>query len=301
MQQVEGLNINKNLKETGAFKNISSDRDSKEQVAVKKKRGFMFYLSIYRKILVQDLKSKMSYRADFIISTVGMIMTNLSGFVTFMILFHNFPSINGWDYYHMLFLYGFSLIALTPVQCFFDNNWNLRFMVRSGDFIKYCFRPINVFFYFISEVFDVKGLGQFAFGLGTFIYAWYHIGIPVTAVTIAQAVLFLMTASLFMIAIMNASAATCFWIINSGYVMVIMFRFKDYAKYPASIFSGFFNVLFTFIIPIAFIAYYPGLVLLRPDNIPLLSKLSPIIGIAFFWLSYKFWILGARKYNGTGS
>ena len=125
-----------------------------------RKRGLKFYARMYRKILVQDLKSKMSYRADFVISTFGMIMTNLSGFVTFMILFHNFPTINGWDYHHMLFLYGFSLVALTPVQCFFDNNWNLRFMVQSGDFIKYCFRPINVFFYFISEVFDVKGLGQ---------------------------------------------------------------------------------------------------------------------------------------------
>ena len=145
----------------------------------KKTRGFSFYADIYRKILVQDLKTKMSYRADFIISTIGMIMVNLSGFVTFLILFRNFPTINGWDYYHMLFLYGFSLVALTPVQCFFDNNWNLRFMVTSGDFIKYCFRPVNVFFYFMSEVFDVKGLGQLAFGIGTLIYAWAHIGITV--------------------------------------------------------------------------------------------------------------------------
>ena len=60
------------------------------------KRGLGFYLSIYRKILVQDLKSKMSYRADFIISTIGMIVSNLVGFVTFYILFSNFPSINGW-------------------------------------------------------------------------------------------------------------------------------------------------------------------------------------------------------------
>ena len=34
-----------------------------------KKRGFGFYLSIYKKILIQDLKSMMSYLADFIIST----------------------------------------------------------------------------------------------------------------------------------------------------------------------------------------------------------------------------------------
>ena len=266
-----------------------------------KKRGFKFYADIYRKILVQDLKTKMSYRADFVISTIGMIMTNLSGFVTFMILFNNFPSINGWDRYHMLFLYGFSLVALTPVQCFFDNNWNLRFMVTSGDFIKYCFRPVNVFFYFMSEVFDVKGLGQLAFGVGTLIYSWHHIGIPVTAMAIVKLILFLITASLFMIAIMNAAAATCFWIKNSGYVMVIMFRFKDFSKYPSSIFSGIFKVLFTFVIPIAFVAYYPSLVILQPDNVPLLTWLSPLLGVLFFYLSYKFWMLGVRKYDFTGS
>jgi len=266
-----------------------------------KKRGLKFYLSIYRKILVQDLKTKMSYRADFIISTFGMIMTNVAGFVTFMILFGNFPTINGWDYYHMLFLYGFSLVALTPVQCFFDNNWNLRFMVQSGDFIKYCFRPVNVFFYFMSEVFDVKGLGQLVFGVGTIAFAWYHIGIPVTFLAIAKLIVFLLAASLFMIAIMNAAAATCFWIKGSGYVMVIMFRFKDFAKYPASIFNSVFKVIFTFIIPIAFVAYYPSLVILEPDNVPLLAWLSPALGLVFFYLSYRFWMLGVRKYDFTGS
>ena len=103
-----------------------------DNTIIRKKRGFRFYISIYRKILVQDLKSKMAFRADFIISTFGMILTNVAGFITFMILFHNFPSINGWDYYQMMFLYGFTLIALTPVQCFFDNNWQLRIQVYSG-------------------------------------------------------------------------------------------------------------------------------------------------------------------------
>ena len=269
--------------------------------AIVKRRGLGFYLRIYRKILIQDLKSKMAYRTDFIISTIGMIISNLTGFLSFAILFRNFSSINGWNVNEMLFLYGFSLIALTPVQCFFDNNWNLRFMVRSGEFIKYCFRPINIFFYFISEVFDIKGLGQLAFGIGTLIYAWHGLAIPVTPLVILELVVFLFAASLFMIAIMNFAAATCFWIINSGYVMVIMFRFKDYAKYPASIFNGFFRILFTFVIPIAFIAYYPSLAVLRPENVPLLTWLSPLIGLVFFYLSYKFWMLGARKYDGTGS
>jgi ABC-2 type transport system permease protein len=266
-----------------------------------KKRTLGFYLRIYGKILIQDLKSKMSYRSDFIISLIGMIFTNISGFVSFWILFRNFPSINGWSYYEMLFLYGFSLVSLTPVQCFFDNNWSLRMYVYSGDFIKYCFRPINLFFYYQSEVFDIKGLGQLAFGIGTIIYSWGKLGLAVTPLALIKMVIFLLTASLIMIALQNASAATCFWIQNSFYVMDLVFRFKDYARYPITIFSPVFRFLFTFVMPIAFIAYYPSLVILRPDQVPILSYISPVIGIVFFIASYKLWMFGATRYSGTGS
>lgn len=268
---------------------------------MKKRKGLRFYFRIYRKILAQDLKSKMSYRSDFIISIIGMIFTNISGFITFWILFQNFPSINGWGYYEMMFLYGFSLVSLTPVQCLFDNNWQLRIHVYSGDFIKYCFRPINLFFYFQSEVFDIKGLGQLAFGVGTLVYAWTHMTLPFTALMLLKLIVYLITASLVMIALQTAAAATCFWIQNSFYVLDLAFRFRDYAKYPITIFNPVFRFIFTFIMPIAFIAYYPSLVILRPDAVPILSWLSPIFGIVFFVIAYKIWMFGAMRYSGTGS
>ncbi|MBR4223182.1 MAG: ABC-2 family transporter protein [Oscillospiraceae bacterium] len=264
-------------------------------------KGLTYYLRIYFKILAQDLKSKMSYRADFIISTIGMIFTNIAGFVGFWILFRNFPSIKDWTYYEMLFLYGFSLVSLTPVQCLFDNNWKLRQYVYSGDFIKYCFRPINLFFYYQSEVFDIKGLGQLAFGIGTLVYSAVKLGIAFTPLMILKLIVFLTTASLIMIALQNAGAATCFWIQNSFYVLDLAFRFKDYAKYPITIFNKFFRFIFTFVMPIAFIAYYPSLVILRPDESHILSWLSPLVGVAFFLVSYKIWMYGAMKYSGTGS
>ena len=266
-----------------------------------KRKGLRFYLRIYFKILAQDLKSKMSYRADFIISTIGMIFTNISGFVSFWILFRNFPSINGWTYHEMLFLYGFSLISLTPVQCLFDNNWSLRQYVYSGDFIKYCFRPINMFFYFQSEVFDIKGLGQLAFGIGTLIYSWNKIGLAFTPLILLKMLVFLLTASLIMISLQNTAAAACFWIQNSFYLLDLAYRFRDYAKYPITIFSPVFRFIFTFVMPVAFIAYYPSLVILRPDEVPVLSWLSPLIGIIFFCISYKIWMYGASRYSGTGS
>lgn len=264
-------------------------------------RGLRFYLKIYKKILAQDLKSKLSYRADFIISTIGMIFTNISAFISLWILFKSFPTVMGWNYYEMLFLYGFTLIALTPVQCFFDNNWSLRNYVYSGDFIKYCFRPINIFFYFISEVFDIKGVGQFLFGIGTLIYSWQKLELGMSLLILVKLILALITASLFMISLMNLAAATCFWLMGTGYIMVAVFKFKEYAKYPITVFNTVFRFIFTFIIPIAFISYYPSLFFLRSGEVPLLSWLSPLIGIAFFYISYKIWMKGALSYKGTGS
>ncbi len=268
---------------------------------VLKKRGLSFYLKIYIKIITQDIKSKMSYRADFIISTIGMIATNITGFIAFLIMFGKFPSINGWGYYEILFLYGFSLISITPTQCLLDNNWSLRRYVYDGDFVKYCFRPINLWFYYISEVFDIKGLGQLAFGIGTLIYAWMKLELPVSVFLIFETVTALITSSLFMMALQNAAAATCFWIQNSFWLLDISLKMKDYAKYPVTIFNNVFKFIFTFILPVAFMAYYPSLAILRPDNVPLLTWLSPILGIAAFYGSYKLWMKGATKYDGSGS
>lgn len=266
-----------------------------------KRRGLAFYINIYFKIIAQDIKSKMSYRSDFIISTVGMVATNIAGFIAFLIMFGKFPSINGWGYYEILFLYGFSLISITPTQCLLDNNWSLRRYVYDGDFVKYCFRPINLWFYYVSEVFDVKGLGQLVFGFVTLIYAWIKLSLPVTFLLIIETIIALITASLFMMALQNAAAASCFWIQNSFWLLDISLKMKDYAKYPVTIFNDVFKFIFTFILPVAFMAYYPSLAILRPDDVPLLTWLSPVIGILAFYASYKLWMRGASKYDGSGS
>ncbi|MDP4093716.1 MAG: ABC-2 family transporter protein [Bacillota bacterium] len=264
-------------------------------------QGFKYYLKIYLAIITQDIKSKMQYRMDFFISTLGMIATNLSGLISFWILFRSIPNIQGWDYHEMIFIYAFSLLAVTPVQLFFDNLWNINDKVLRGDFIVYCFRPLNIFFYYMSEVFDVKGLSQLIFGCLLLIYSWASLHIQITVVSILFLFVTLLGASLVMIGIMVLACSSAFWITNSTSVLVFMFKFKDYSKYPITIFNTVFRFIFSFLIPIGFIAFYPSEIFLRPKSTTILALASPVIGIAFFILAYFVWMYGARKYSGTGS
>lgn len=260
-----------------------------------------FYINIYFKIISQDIKSKMSYRADFWISLIGMMITNIAGAVSFWLIFQQFPNVDGWSFYEMLFLYGFTLIAATPAQCLFDNNWALRGKVYDGDFIKYCFRPINIFFYFMSEVFDVKGIGQLIIGMVAVVIAWINLGLPVKVVSILLFIVMSISASLFVIAILNLAASACFWIDNAFFVLSLSSQLRDYAKYPVTIFGKKLRYIFTFIMPIAFMSYYPSLLILRPTEVSWIVWITPLYGIIFFFISYKVWMHGAKNYSGTGN
>lgn len=100
---------------------------------------------------------------------------------------------------------------------------------------------------------------------------------------------------------MNFACASSFFIVNGAYfVMILANKFKDYARYPINIFNGVMRFIFTFLIPIGFMAYYPSLEFLN-KNPTVLTYLTPVYGILFFYASYKFWMRGATKYNGTGS
>lgn len=215
------------------------------------------------------------------------------------VLFSHIDGLNGCSYNQILFMYSFSLIALTPVNLF-DNNWNLQKNVYSGDFIKYCVRPLNSFIFYCLESFSIGGIGQLIIGIILINIASYKLNINYTIITIFLLVFYLFSASLFMLAMHNIAAASCFWLINSGIFLLFVHDFTEFAKYPVTIYNTFFRFLFTFIVPIAFIAYYPSTIFIF-EKTSFYAYISPLLGIAFYYMSYKIWMLGAKNYKGTGS
>ncbi|MDR2025890.1 MAG: ABC-2 family transporter protein [Hungatella sp.] len=261
-----------------------------------------YYLHLYKVMFFLDLKSKMTYPLDFIISVAGVVLTNMAGFAVLKILFFNFTEIDGWGYYKILFLYSFSMLSAIPAQCFLENNWNLGDQVLTGDFVKYCIKPVNLFFCYHSEIFDIKGIGQLVVGASALGYAWCRLQIPFTFGYLLLLIFTLLTASLFMMALMNLAAAVNFRsVLGAEYMMTLVFKFSGYARYPITIFHTVLKKIFTFVIPIAFMAYYPSLFFLEPEHLSLTVYFAPVWGMVLFYISYKIWMKGALSYAGTGS
>lgn len=261
-----------------------------------------YYLKIYGRVASQYLKGRMQFRADFICDIAGMIIVNLFGIATFWVVFLNIKELGGWSFNEMLFLYGFSLMAMSPQQILLDHAWGLSMYVVTGEFIRYCFRPVNVLFYYMSEMVDVKGFSQFILGLVILVFAWKRLLIPVTVFNILILVVFWIGSALICMALIILSSTFGFLGGGTNAAVYLASDLKGYGRYPLKIFGKGLRLLFTFVIPIGFIAYYPAGYFLgdKLEN-PVLTYLSPVIGLLFFLISCKIWECFAERYAGTGS
>jgi ABC-2 type transport system permease protein len=260
-----------------------------------------YYSRLYVMIVSQYIKGRMQYRADFIISSVGQGLMCLTGIFTLWVLFASIPNLAGWSFNEMVFMYGFYLLATSPVQIFFDNIWRLRMHVQSGEFIKYYFRPINMMFYFLSEIFDLKGLTQLVLGIVALVYASIQLHIVWTLPRLVLLFITVFSSSLVITSIMTIAACSSFWIVNSFPILALAFRLKEFSPYPLTIFNGIFKFIFTYMLPLGFIAFYPAQLFLRPGEASVLVYISPLVGIGLFAVAYLVWQKGVNSWTGTGS
>ena len=264
-------------------------------------RRLAWYARLYFIIEAQYIKARMQYRADFIISSIGMFFTSLATLAVFWVLFKSIPNLAGWTFIEMVFIYAFYMISISPMQILFDQVWWLRYDVQLGTFLKYYFRPLNMMFYYLSEKFDLKGLTQLLLGIGLLIYASIQLGLHWSPLKLFLLGISLFSASLVLISIVTLASLSAFWITNSFPVLNLAFKLREFSPYPMSIFDGAFRFVFTFLLPIGFVAFYPSQFFLRPQEVSPLIYFSPLVGIGLFALTYWVWTLGVNQYTGTGS
>src|SRR6266498_2408253 len=243
----------------------------------------------------------MQYRADFIVSSIGMFFSSLATLGIFWVLFNSIPDIAGWTFMQLVFIYGFYMIAISPMQILFDHIWQIRFHVQQGTFLKYYFRPLNMMFYYMSEMFDLKGLTQLIVGIALLIYASIQLNLAWTPIKLLLLLMTLFSAALVQISIIVAASCAAFWVLDSYPVLGLAWKLREFSPYPMTIFDGAFRFAFTYVIPIGFVAFYPSQISLRPEQLPPLIYFSPLIGIGLFALTYWIWTQGVNSYTGTGS
>jgi ABC-2 type transport system permease protein len=81
---------------------------------------------------------------------------------------------------------------------------------------------------------------------------------------------------------------------------------QEFSRYPISIYGRGVRVVLAFILPFAFMNYFPATFLLHKSETgfnlnPAVGLLTPVVGALWVAGAYAFWRGGLNRYQGTGS
>jgi ABC-2 type transport system permease protein len=262
----------------------------------------MRYIKLHRIFIAQYLKKLMEYKADFTLGAIGLLIAQAFQILFLGIIFSQIPSLRGWQFEQILFIYGFSLISKSLDHLFTDNLWMVGYrIVRKGEFDKYLTRPINTLYHVIAENFCVDAFGEVLSCVLLLGYSIPRLSMPFYWYTIPLWIVSAFFATLIYTSLKIMTAAISFWTKSSGHITHMLYMVNDFSKYPVSIYNRFVQTVITYILPFAFTAYYPASYFLTGEN-PLFCVGGTVVaGSVLFALAIFVWNKGIGAYESAGS
>lgn len=262
----------------------------------------MRFLKLYKVFIAQRIKMLMEYRVDFLTGAMSFMINQITNIIFISIIFSQIPHLDGYLFYEIIFIYGFSLIPKGLDHLLTDNLWKVAyFVVRKGDFDKYLTRPISPLVHVIMENIQFDALGEFVVGVVLVVYSSFKLSLNYTFANIVLMLAAIIAGAVIFTAIKIVGAAIAFWIKQSGSILQIFYGVSDFARYPTTIYNGFVRNIITYIIPFAFTAYYPARYILRGSN-PLFNIGGAVVAAAILLgISIVVWNKGLSAYESAGS
>jgi ABC-2 type transport system permease protein len=250
----------------------------------------------------------MQYRLSYLLFAGGTFASLFLEFVTIWIFFQRFPSIGGWSLGEVAFIYGLASICFGLAEMVSGGFDHFSQLIHRGDFDRLLVRPVSPFTQVFSQEFQIRRLARISQGVAVFLFGLSLID-PAPAwsvVDLAYLVVSVLCGAGVYIGLFIIGATLCFWTIQTTEVVnVFTHGGTEMSQYPMSIYPSWFRRFFIFVVPLAFVSYYPALHLLgRADDLGLpdaLHYLAPVASALFLAAARSIWGFGVRHYQSTGS
>ena len=244
----------------------------------------------------------MEYRADFLLGLIGFILVQGVGIVFIGLVFNSIPTLKGWSFYEILFIYGFAQIPRGIDHVFTDQLWIFSWKtIVQGEFDRYLVRPLNPLFQVIVERFQPDGFGEIIVGTMILVTSWSKLGLEITIGRMIALIFVILCASVIYTAIKLAVTSIAFWVKFAQSYLYMAYQLSTFVKYPITIYPAWIRGVLTFIIPFAFTGYFPAAYILGKGSFLLGVVLTFVVSFISIFIAYRIWLIGIKRYESSGS
>jgi ABC-2 type transport system permease protein len=258
--------------------------------------------SLYLRLLIVHQRAQLEYRADAIVGILGTLLTQLSGFVFVWTLFSRIPSIAGWTLWEAAFLYSLLILPRGLADFLCNGPWRLCHLVHVGAFDRLLVRPAPLVLQIVTQSSEIHGAGHFLLGGYVLAIASQRLGYEWTTDRVLFLAVTLLCSLVILGAIIIAANTIAFWQRGeSDRLAMFVLNVGDTVQVPLSAYGPGIRLLVTWVLPYAFVSYFPACVLLgKPLAHPWMGYAAPMAALVMASVAWLLCRLGVRSYESPG-
>ena len=267
----------------------------------------IFYIKLFFTFFKLNLKAQMEYRINFVMGIFHILILQLGHLGLIWVVLDSFQALREWTFGEIAFLVGLRLLSHGLFTLFLPEiYWGLSNYIVRGDFDRFLLKPVNPLFLLITNGIVLSGITDFSSGIIILWIATKSLGLNWTFINLLMLLVVVFSGLLIELSAYLATSSVAFWVTNLQTLNFITFQFHEqYILYPVSIYGKPIQYFLTFIIPFAFINFYPSAYFLnKPSSVlfhPYFVYLTPIVALISFGVAYFIWKRGILAYQSTGS
>ena len=168
----------------------------------------------------------------------------------------------------MLFLYTLNLLCASVSGLFFWGPMiSLEGLVQNGQFDLFLTKPINPLLHMISRHFQHTYIGWIIPIPFVFLICFSYLEISWSILKVILFVIFIIGGVMINASIFLIAGSLSFWIVKTSNLLFLLQRpndsFRSFIDYPVSMYNKFIQIFLVFILPYAFINYFPSVYFLE--------------------------------------
>lgn len=253
------------------------------------------------------IKTRFQYKLDSVVSTFAVFFREAAGIIAMYLALLKFDTINNWNIDELVFLFSLIFITYGIFIVFFMALRDFSDWIKHGDFDRVMLRPRGLLTQLVLCGADwLAALGHGTLGILLFILSANKVGIHWDLGMAVYYIVVVISGVLIQGAIFLIFSAISIYVVETNSLKEIFYwNMRKFAIYPLSIYNKFIQSILIFVVPFAFVNYFPAQFFLRKADMAaypnIFMYLSPIVGIGLYIIAYIFWKFSLRYYKSTGN
>ena len=233
---------------------------------------------------------------------VANILWTVSQLITLKFLFTKVGTFTDWSFGDMVLLLGLGQIYIYVAWLLFEPNLTDLFKkINTGSFDRMLTKPVNIKFLASFERVMVSQLlptlttviPLIIYGLSTRqAFRLSDVGLSLVVASLGTIILYLLG--------LTISGLIFFFEDIQSVRELLTMHVTELSRVPLSIFPKLIQQALTFVVPLAFIAYYPVQIIRNQASFLTVFLTEATLIIIFYYLQKITWKAGLKRYSGVG-